>query len=189
MVAPAMHETQDDGPAGDTRLDDGSPPATPGVLFARLEALGNAAASFEHPAVYTVEQAKALRGELAGAHIKNLFLRNKKGAMWLVTCQEDREIELKALGERLGAGRLSFGSAERLMKYLGVPPGAVTPFAVVNDRGGRVAVVLDSALPAQDPVNCHPLVNTMTTALAGRDLVRFLEAAGHPPRLLDFAVG
>ncbi len=99
---------------------------------------------------------------------------------------EHREIDLKALGERIGAGRLSFGSAERLMKYLGVLPGAVTPFGVLNDRQGKVAVVLDSALPEQDPVNCHPLVNTMTTALSGRDLVRFLESTGHSPQLLDF---
>ncbi len=120
---------------------------------------------------------------------RNLFLRNKKGVMWLVTCQEDREIDLKALGERLGAGRFSFGSAERLMKYLGVLPGAVTPFAVINDRRSQVAVVLDSTLPEQDPVNCHPLVNTMTTALSGYDLVRFLEAEGHPPQLLDFTSG
>jgi Ala-tRNA(Pro) deacylase len=179
---------------GGGHLADGSAPATAQDLFARLDELGIAAKTFEHPPVNTVEEAKAIRGEGPAwlgqsAHIKNLFLRNKKGVMWLVTCQEDREIDLKALGERIGAGRLSFGSAERLMKYLGVLPGAVTPFAVVNDRGSRVAVVLDSALPAQDPVNCHPLVNTMTTALAGRDLVRFLEAEGHPPRLLDFAAG
>jgi Ala-tRNA(Pro) deacylase len=167
-------------------LADGSRPAGPEALFARLEELGIAAESFEHPPVFTVEEAKALRGTLNGIHIKNLFLRNKKGVMWLVTCQEDREIDLKALGERIGAGRLSFGSVERLMKYLGVLPGAVTPFGVLNDRQGKVAVVLDSALPGQDPVNCHPLVNTMTTALSGRDLVRFLESTGHPPQLLDF---
>ncbi len=164
-------------------------PATPAELFARLEALGIAATNYEHPAVYTVEESKALCGELAGAHIKNLFLRNKKGVMWLVTCQEDREIDLKALGATLGAGRLSFGSAERLMANLGVLPGAVTPFAVVNDRQGQVAVALDRALVAADRVNCHPLVNTMTTAVSGADLLRFLEAEGHPPRLLDFAAG
>jgi len=181
-----MSETDQDSAADAPRLADGAAPATPADLFARLAELGIAADSFEHPAVFTVEQAKALRGTLAGAHIKNLFLRNKKGAMWLITCQEDREVDLKALGERLGAGRLSFGSAERLMTYLGVLPGAVTPFGVVNDRQGHVAVVLDSALADHDRVNCHPLVNTMTTALSGRDLVRFLDSTGHPPRLLDF---
>jgi Ala-tRNA(Pro) deacylase len=184
-----MSESDQDSAADAARLADGTAPAAPGDLFARLEALGIAARSFEHPAVHTVEEAKALRGTLAGAHIKNLFLRNKKGRMWLITCQEDREIDLKALGERLGAGRFSFGSAERLMNYLGVAPGAVTPFAVINDRQKEVAVVLDSALPGQEPVNCHPLVNTMTTAVSGRDLVRFLEAEGHPPQLLDFAGG
>jgi Ala-tRNA(Pro) deacylase len=176
--------TNEDPDSG--RLADDSVPAGPAVLLARLQELGIAAESFEHPPVFTVEEAKALRGTLNGIHIKNLFLRNKKGVMWLVTCQEDREIDLKALGERIGAGRLSFGSAERLMKYLGVLPGAVTPFGVLNDRQGKVAVVLDSALPGQDPVNCHPLVNTMTTALSGRDLVRFLESTGHSPQLLDF---
>ncbi len=182
-----MSQTHQENAGGEGRLEDGVALATAQNLLARLDELGIAARSFEHPAVYTVEEAKARRGELAGAHIKNLFLRNKKGVMWLVTCQEDREIDLKALGERIGAGRLSFGSAERLMKYLGVLPGAVTPFGVINDRQGKVAVVLDKALPEQDPVNCHPLVNTMTTALSGRDLVRFLESTGHPPRLLDFA--
>ena len=181
-----MSETHQESAVVEARLEDGSAPATAEDLLARLDELGIAARSFEHQAVFTVEEAKALRGELAGAHIKNLFLRNKKGVMWLVTCQEDRAIDLKALGERIGAGRLSFDSAERLMKYLGVLPGAVTPFGVINDRQGKVTVVLDSALPDQDPVNCHPLVNTMTTALVGRDLVRFLESTGHPPQLLDF---
>jgi Ala-tRNA(Pro) deacylase len=167
-------------------LADGSAPAGAEDLLARLEALGIRARTIEHPAVFTVEESKALRGELPGAHIKNLFLRNKKGIMWLVTCLEDRQIDLKALGERLGAGRLSFGSAERLMKNLGVIPGAVTPFGVVNDRQGAVSVALDEALLAHDPVNCHPLVNTMTTAISARDLVRFLESEGHPPKLIDF---
>ena len=171
------------------RLADGSAPATPEALFARLEALGIAQRSTSHPAVFTVEESKALCGTLPGVHIKNLFLRNKKGAMWLLTCQEDREIDLKDLGARLGAGRLSFGSAERLMRHLGVIPGAVTPFAVVNDRAGLVAVVLDRALLTAETVNGHPLVNTMTTALSGADLVRFLEAEGHPPQILDMDPG
>jgi Ala-tRNA(Pro) deacylase len=160
-------------------------PTSPAALHARLDALGIAYRCVEHPPVFTVEEAKALRGELPGAHIKNLFLRNKKGRMWLVTCLEDREVDLKALGDRLEAGRFSFGSAERLMTYLGVRPGAVTPFAVINDKGGEVTMVLDRGLLGEDPVNCHPLVNTMTTALAPADLLRFLEAEGHPPQMLD----
>lgn len=159
-------------------------PTAPAALLARLDALGIDYRCVTHPPVFTVEEAKALRGELPGAHIKNLFLRNKKGRMWLVTCLEDREIDLKALGERLEAGRFSFGSAERLMTYLGVRPGAVTPFAVINDTAGAVTMVLDSGVIGAGLVNCHPLVNTMTTALAPEDLVRFLEAEGHAPLLL-----
>jgi len=185
-----MSEGQADT-GGEGRLADGTTPATAQDLLAHLDELGIPAKTFEHAPVYTVEENKAVRREgpawlEQSANIKNLFLRNKKGVMWLVTCQEDRAVDLKALGERLGAGRLSFGSAERLMKYLGVLPGAVTPFGVINDRQNRVAVVLDSALADRDPVNCHPLVNTMTTALAGRDLVRFLESTGHPLQLLEF---
>jgi len=161
-------------------------PTSPEQILARLEALGIASRSFRHPPVFTVEEAKALRGELSGAHIKNLFLRNKKGQMWLVTCLEDRPIDLKALAAALGAGRFSFGSAERLMTYLGVQPGSVTPLAVINDGAGKVAVVLDKALLEFDEVNCHPLVNDMTTTLSAEGLVAFLEAEGHPPRVLDF---
>ncbi len=183
-----QRQTAAAAPAGGCLIG-GTPPATPEDLLARLEALGIAQASVEHPPVFTVVEAKALRGELPGAHIKNLFLRNKKGAMWLVPCLEDRRIDLKDLGERLGAGRLSFGSAERLMHYLGVLPGAVTPFAVINDHGGAVTVALDRALLERDPVNCHPLTNTRTTAIAARDLVRFLEAEGHPPQIIEFGEG
>ena len=161
-------------------------PTRPEDLLARLDELGIAARTFTHPPVHTVAEAKARRGEIEGAHIKNLFLRNKKGAMWLVTCLEDRDIDLKALGQALGAGRFSFASAARLMTYLGVLPGAVTPFAVINDTEGKVQVVLDRALLDCDPVNAHPLVNDRTTAISPGDLVRFLEATGHPPRFLDF---
>jgi Ala-tRNA(Pro) deacylase len=159
---------------------------TPRELLARLAELGIAHRTVEHPPVFTVEQAKAHRGELPGHHIKNLFLRNKKEAMWLVVALEDRAIDLKWLGEALGAGRLSFGSAERLRAHLGVEPGSVTPFAVVNDAGHKVTLVLDSALRTGGPINAHPLVNTMTSAISRDDLLRFFEATGHRPHWLDF---
>jgi Ala-tRNA(Pro) deacylase len=162
-------------------------PTSPEALLAYLRDLGIETRTVSHPPVFTVEQAKALRGELPGHHIKNLFLRNKKGAMWLVVCLEDRQIDLKALGAALDAGRFSFGSAERLMTHLGVEPGSVTPFAVINDTGGQVSVVLDAAILTPGPVNCHPLVNHMTTAIAAADLARFLESTGHAPHLLDMA--
>jgi Ala-tRNA(Pro) deacylase len=104
--------------------------------------------------------------------------------MWLVVCPEDREVDLKDLGERLGAGRLSFGSADRLMKYLGVIPGAVTPFAVINDKGGHVRVVLDQKLRTVGALNFHPLDNAMTTNIGADDFVRFLEAENHAPRFI-----
>jgi len=159
---------------------------SPQQLFDRLDALGLAHRTVEHAPVFTVEQAKQHRGELPGHHIKNLFLRNKKEAMWLVVALEDREIDLKRLGEALGAGRLSFGSPDRLRRHLGVEPGSVTPFAVVNDREHQVTLVLDRGLAEGGPVNAHPLTNTMTTAISFADLSRFFQATGHMPQWLDF---
>jgi Ala-tRNA(Pro) deacylase len=164
-------------------------PTSPDQLFAHLEGLGIRTTTVQHPPVFTVEEAKALRGDLPGAHIKNLFLRNKKGDMWLVVAEESRPIDLKALGERLGTGRLSFGSPERLMRYLGVAPGAVTPFALINDREGQVRVAIDRAVLEQDPVNCHPLANDRTTAIAPQDLLAFIESSGHKPLILDLGNG
>ncbi len=161
-------------------------PTSPAALFRRLDELGLRHRTVEHPPVFTVEEAKALRGSLPGGHVKNLFLRNKKGdGMWLVVALEDRAIDLKALGERIGAGRVSFCSADRLMAQLGVIPGAVTPLALINDREAKVRVVIDQGLIEQDPVNVHPLVNTMTTALSPADLLSFIRSCGHTPEILD----
>jgi Ala-tRNA(Pro) deacylase len=161
---------------------------SPQQLFDRLHQLGIAHRTVEHPPVFTVEEAKALRGDLPGHHIKNLFLRNKKEEMWLVVALEDRAVDLRRLGERLGTGRLSFGSPDRLKRHLGVEPGSVTPLALINDEPHLVRLALDRALADSGPVNAHPLVNTMTTALAGPDLLRFFEATGHVPLWLDFPV-
>jgi Ala-tRNA(Pro) deacylase len=157
-------------------------------LFARLTALGIAHKNVEHAPVFTVEQAKAHRGELPGHHIKNLFLRNKREEMWLVVALEDRTVDLKWLGEALGAGRLSFGSPERLRRHLGVEPGSVTPFALINDETQQVRLALDRGLSEGGPINAHPLSNTMTTAISLADLQRFFDATGHEPRWLDFPI-
>src|ERR1044072_7896776 len=114
----------------------------PQQLFARLDQLGIAHRTVEHPPVFTVEEAKALRGNLPGHHIKNLFLRNKKEEMWLVVALEDRDIDLKRLGDVLGAGRLSFGSADRPKRSLGVAPGSVTPLSLANDEAHAVQLAL-----------------------------------------------
>jgi len=162
-------------------------PTSPEQLFERLQALGIPIRTVRHAPVFTVAEARALRGDLPGAHIKNLFLRNKKGEMWLVVAEENRAIDLKELGERLQAGRLSFGSPERLMTHLGVVPGAVTPFALINDRGGLVRVVIDKAVLDQDPVNCHPLANDMTTAISPTGLLAFIRSTGHEPEIAALA--
>jgi Ala-tRNA(Pro) deacylase len=159
-------------------------PATPADLFAYLDRLGIAHRTVEHPPLFTVEESRTLRGEIAGAHTKNLFLRDKKGALYLVTAPEDAAIELKSLHRRLNAsGRFSFGSAELMREALGIAPGAVTPFAAINDTARRVTVVLDDGLMRSAVINCHPLVNTMTTSIGRDDLIRFLEATGHVPRI------
>ena len=160
-------------------------PTTPDELFATLDRLGIAHPTVSHPPLFTVEQSQSLRGSIPGGHTKNLFLKDKKDALFLVTALEDATIELKLLHRRLGAaGRFSFGSSNLMMETLGVIPGAVTPFGAINDTSGRVAVVLDAALMEHAIINAHPLVNTMTTSIGRDDLLKFLKAAGHPPRIV-----
>lgn len=159
----------------------------PEELFARLDALGIRHATTHHPPLHTVAQSVMLRGQLPGAHCKSLFLRDRKGGLWLVVVLEQRRLDLKALAEVLGAPRFSFASPELLLEVLGVTPGSVTPFALMNDRGRRVRVVLDAEMLRQDPVNYHPLVNTATTAVAAADLLRFVADCGHAARVLELA--
>ena len=159
-------------------------PVSPDELFAYLDRLGIAHETITHPAVFTVEEARTLRGPLAGGHTKNLFLRDKKGTPFLVVASDDAAIELRSLHRLLGAsGRFSFGSAELMRELLGVEPGSVTPFAVINDTARRVNVVLDAAMMAQEVLNFHPLVNTGTTTISRDGLLNFLETTGHLPRI------
>jgi len=159
-------------------------PATPDQLFAFLDRLGIAHATVKHPPLFTVEQSRALRGQIPGGHTKNLFLRDKKYELYLVVALEDAEIELKGLHRQLGAtGRFSFGASDLLREVWGVEPGAVTPFGAINDTQARVTVVLDAAMMEHATLNYHPLVNTMTTSIARDDLVKFLAATGHNPRI------
>ena len=159
-------------------------PATPDQLFAALDSLGINHSTVKHPPLFTVEQSRNLRGQIPGGHTKNLFLRDKKYAIYLVVTQEDADIDLKGLHRRLGAnGRFSFGSADLMREVLGVEPGSVTPFGVINDSEGRVSVVLDAAMMEHQTLNYHPLVNTMTTSIGRDDLVKFLESTGHIPKI------
>jgi Ala-tRNA(Pro) deacylase len=159
-------------------------PAMPDELFAYLDSLGIAHSSVSHPPLFTVEEGRDVRAAIAGAHTKNLFLRDKKGVPFLVVAQEDAAIELKSLHRLLGAsGRFSFGSPDLMRELLGVEPGSVTPFAVINDKDRRVTVVLDAGLMAHEVLNFHPLRNTGTTTISRQGLLTFLEATGHKPRI------
>ena len=160
-------------------------PLTPDQLFARLDALGIAHRTYSHPPVFTVAEAAALRGQLPGGHCKSLFLKDKKAGLWLVVALEERPMDLKRLAAALGAPRFSFGNAELLYEVLGVRPGSVTPFALVNDTTQRVSIVLDRAMLDHDPINYHPLDNGRTTAIAPADLLRFIASCGHQPRIVD----
>src|SRR6202046_5244419 len=159
-------------------------PASPDALFAYLDSLGIAHKTVTHPPVFTVEEGRALRGAIAGGHTKNLFLRDKKGVPYLVVAGEDAAIELRSLHRLLGAtGRFSFGSPELMRELIGVEPGSVTPFSVINDKTGRATVVLDAAMMEHEILTYHPLVNTGTTTIARDGLLKFLEATGHKPRI------
>lgn len=157
-------------------------PASSEDLLAYLENLGIETSTVEHPPLFTVEDSQALRGEIPGGHTKNLFVKDKKGRLFLLVLGEETEVDLKRVHEKIGGqGRVSFGSAELLEEVWGVRPGAVTPFGAINDTNARVSVVLDEAMLAHDRLNFHPLVNTRTTGLASADLVKFLRATGHEP--------
>jgi Ala-tRNA(Pro) deacylase len=158
--------------------------ATRHQLFARLAELGIATHTVEHAAVFTAAQSTGLERELPGGHSKNLFLKDKTGRLFLVVTLGSTRVDLKSLPARLGCDRLSFGSADLLVEVLGVPPGSVTPFALINDKARRVTVVLDGDLMAHERLNCHPLENTATTNIARDDLLRFIAGCGHEPRIL-----
>ena len=161
-------------------------PASEQDLLRKLDELGIETRTRRHRPVYTVAESKALRGDLPGGHCKNLFLRDKKRNLWLVVTEEDRPVDLKSLRRRLDAsGNLSFGSAELLDEALGVEPGAVTPFALINDPGRRVRVVLDRTMMEHEVLNYHPLDNAATTAIRPDDLLRFIAACGHPVAVID----
>ena len=157
-------------------------------MLAHLRELGIEQRTTLHPPVFTVEQAQEHTRHLDGGHCKNLFLKDKKGQLWLVTCLDEQRVDINRLAKVLGAARLSFANAGLLDEVLGVAPGSVTPLAIVNDTASRVTAVLDTKLLAHDKVNCHPLENDATTTLASVDLLRFVRATGHEPVLLDLDV-
>jgi Ala-tRNA(Pro) deacylase len=160
-------------------------PATRDDLLARLDALGIATKTIDHAPVFTVEEARALRGEISGGHCKNLFLKDEKGAIYLIVCLEDARVDLKAAPARIGSRRLTFGKPDLLMDILGVEPGSVTPFGLINDTAGRAMVILDAVMMEQEWLNYHPLRNDATTTIRATDLLAFIRATGHEPRIIQ----
>jgi len=154
-------------------------------LFAHLDRLGIETTTVEHAAVFTVEEASATHDAIPGVHCKNLFMKDAKGALFLVVCPHDREIAVNQLHKHIGCKRLSFGKPDLLMEVLGVEPGSVTPFALINDTERRVSVILDAEMMAAEVANYHPLVNTATTSIKTADLRRFLDDLGHEVRDMD----
>jgi Ala-tRNA(Pro) deacylase len=163
------------------------PAATRQDLFDRFAELGIASNTVDHEAVFTVAQSSRLERELPGGHTKNLFLKDKKDRLYLVVALGAAHIDLKVLHKKLGSDRLSFGKPELLMEVLGVPPGSVTPFALINDKARRVTVILDADMMRHERLNYHPLENTATTNVARDDFMRFIRSCGHEPRIVAVA--
>ena len=160
-------------------------PKTPEDLFSYLDGLGIEVATISHPPLYTVADSQSLRGTLEGGHTKNLFLKDKKDNFFLVTVEEDAVVDLKQIHHAIGAAsRVSFGKPAALMELLGVIPGSVTVFGLINDTAGRVKLVLDAPLMEHAIINAHPLTNEATSSISREDLLKFIEATGHEPVIL-----
>jgi Ala-tRNA(Pro) deacylase len=165
-------------------------PKTPDDLFAFLDSLGISVSTRNHPPLFTVADSQAFRGDIAGGHTKNLFLKDKKDNFFLVAVDEDATVDLKQIHHLIGAtSRVSFGKPEALMDLLGVVPGSVTVFGLINDGEARVRLVLDEALMENAVINGHPLTNEATTSIGRTDLLRFVRATGHEPVILKVTQG
>jgi len=175
-----------DNAAPGADIDEAPLPTSPDALLARLAELGIPYEEIRHAAYRTVEDAQTMRGDVPGGHCKNLFLKDKKGRFWLIVALEEAEIRLNQFDKVIGSARLTFASSEKLWEILGVRPGSVTPFALVNDRERVVTPVLQKRMLEQDPLHYHPLVNTRTAAISADDLLTFVRACGHEPMIVDF---
>lgn len=181
--------THSDRPDPDTQtLDNGEIAATVEHVLTALTTLGIEHETIKHEPLYTVEQSKQVMFEKPGAHTKNLFLRNKKGRMFLLVVEQDRTVDLKGLRDKLQlpGGQFAFASTERLTKFLGVVPGSVSPLALINDHSKQVQLYIESSLLKQEWIYLHPCRNTHSTRIRSDDLITLLNAWNHPATLLDF---
>lgn len=156
------------------------------ALFDFLDSHDIAHFTLQHAPVFRVDDGPEIKTSLPGGHTKNLFLKDDKGQLWLISALGETRINLKTLPRLIGSGRLSFGSSDLMAEALGVTPGSVTAFALINDVGRKVRFVADAALMAADPVNFHPLTNAATTAVSQAGFRRFLAALGVEPVIVDF---
>jgi len=154
-------------------------------LFDRFTELGIETKTHQHKPAFTVEEARELRGEIPGGHCKNLFLKDKKGQLWLIVCLEETQVNLKTAPAKIASARLSFGKPDLLMETLGIAPGSVTPFALINDDKTVVNVILEQKMMHHDLLNYHPLINDATTTISSSDLVKFIRSCGHEPQIVD----
>ena len=159
-------------------------PATRADLLSRLEHLGITTQTTDHAPVFTVEEARAVRGAIPGGHCKNLFLKDEKAGIWLIVCLEDARIDLKSTPAKIGSRRLTFGKPDLLMEILGVEPGSVTPFGLINDATTRTNVILDEVMMREELLNYHPLRNDATTTIRAVDLLSFIRSCGHEPKIV-----
>ena len=159
-------------------------PATRQELFAFFDELAIETNTIEHIPVFTVEDAQKVHGDIKGGHCKNLFCKDEKGVLWLIVALEDARIDLKAAKDRIESRRLSFGRPELLMEILGVEQGSVTPFSLINDKANKTNVILDAAMMKLELLNFHPLKNDATTTISSVDLIKFIKATGHEPKVV-----
>jgi Ala-tRNA(Pro) deacylase len=162
-------------------------PTTPEALLKKFEEMGIAYDIYHHQAVYTVEESEAVDADIPGTHCRNLFLRDKKKKNFLLVLQNATDVDVKKLPSVIGSDRLSFGSADRLWEFLGVKPGSVCPFSIINDTEKKVKILLDKSMMGSDLVAYHPLLNTMTVTIKPSDLLRFIESTGHEAHIVDLS--
>lgn len=162
-------------------------PIPPSVLLERFAKMDVSVSLHQHPPIFTVAEGKDLEHTIPGTHTRNLFLKDHKGNMFLVTLCCDTQVDLKKLSALLGVGRFSFGSADRLWNFLGVRPGSVCPFAILNDHDGHVRLLLEKKMMEQSIINFHPLINTMTIGLTPSQLLAFLEKHRKTAQIIDLA--
>ena len=165
----------------------GEMPTSPEQLMEKFDNLGISYELHHHKAVYTVAESESVDAKIAGTHCRNLFLRDKKKKNYLLVLPVTGDVDMKKLPDALGSNRLSFGSSDRLWEYLGVRPGSVCPFSIVNDTENQVQICLEKSMREADIVNYHPLLNTMTASIKPSDLIKFIEDCGHEAHIVDLS--